>query len=206
MRPLIDSADPVIGYLARRREALAVEAIRLDLALIGYASQIRVMRRPPVVTGLEHFSMLDEETCGCGTCVEWHRRRTEFISCARLVPRGHKWSTCSCHVCRFIGRIQLNFLAATNRRDLLIAVSFHARHHSRHGERVMAWLAQEMQQPAYTLNWCAQEMSRYPVEWWLRRCEAQIGRFVSGPVFQDSTTTLDFQMHFPSTLMAMVEL
>ena len=182
-----------------------METALLDSALLGYASRIREPRLLPAVTGLEHYSMLDEESCGCGTCSDWHQRRGEFIACARLVPKGHKWSTCSCHVCRFIGRIQLNFLAATNRRDLLIAVSFHAQYHSRHGGKVMEWLAIEMRRATYTTNWCAQEMSRYPVEWWLRRCETQLSPFVKGSVFQDSTTTLDLQVHFPSSLEAMVE-
>jgi hypothetical protein len=150
--------------------------------------------------------MLEGSTCGCETCAEWDLRRSEFISVVKFVPKGHKWSTCSCSICRFIGRIQLNFLAATNRRDLLIETSYHAEYHSQHGTMVMAWLEQELKAPRYTVNWCAQEMSRYPLEWWLRRCEATLSPIVSGVVFKTGMLVSDLPVHFASSLMAVGEL
>lgn len=156
----------------------------------------------PVVPAVQHYPLTEGAECGCAICSEWDMRRGEFISAARLVPRAHKWSTCCCGICRFVGRIHLNFLAATNTRDLLIETSYHARHHSPFGERVMEWLHAELANPRYTVNWRAQEMSRYPMEWWFRRCEAVLGPVVSGAVFRDGMHVVDARVHFASSLAA----
>lgn len=197
------SSDATIGRLARRHVSLLAEATRLDVILATYAS--RPEHAPsvfPVVSALDHYPMSEGAECGCDTCAEWGMRREEFIRVTRLVPKGHKWSTCACGTCRFVGRIQLNFLAATNRRDLLIETSFHARYHSPFGVHVMAWLETEMTNPRYTVNWCAQEMNRYPLEWWLRRCENAVGPVVSGIVFRDAMHVTDARVHFGSSLVA----
>ena len=44
-------------------------------------------------------------------------------------------------------------------------------------------MPQEMRRPEYTENWRAQEMSRFPMAYWLRRCEAAVGPVISGAVF-----------------------
>jgi hypothetical protein len=197
------SLDAVVASTAERYMSLAAEAARLDLILSGYAS------RPecetvilPVVPAVQHYPLTEGAECGCTVCAEWDMRRGEFVAAARLVPKAHKWSTCGCGVCRFVGRIHLNFLAATNTRDLLIETSYHARHHSPFGEQVMQWLAVELANPKYTVNWRAQEMSRYPMEWWFRRCEAVLGPIVSGAVFRDGMHVVDAQVHFGSSLAA----
>ena len=198
------SLDPTIRRIAQRRQCVAVEAGRLDQALAAYASTTSPAVSGATVSALEHYSMRDTEACSCATCAEWQRRRAEFVAAVRFVPKGHKWSICSCPTCRFIGRIQLNLLAATNRRDLLIEMSFHARYHSRHGEPIMAWLETEMASPRYTVNWCAQEMSHYSVEWWMRRCETAIGVVASGMLFRDSVLADGIPQYQVSTLMVEV--
>lgn len=137
----------------------------------------------PVVDALRHYPMSDRAICGCGTCSEWRSRREELTDAMRFVPAGHKWSVCACARCRFVGRIQLNFVAASNVRDLLIEMSFHANFHSRHGGLVMAWLESEMRKPKYTVDWCAYELGRRPVDEFLGLAEKALSPVVSGIVF-----------------------
>jgi len=170
---------------------------------VAYADRIVAEEIKPPVSPLEHYSMLDAE-CGCSTCMDWETRRAEFVEAVTLVPKGHKWTICACPDCRFVGRIQLNYLAATNRRDLMIEMSFHARYHSRHGREVMAWLDQEMRNPSYTTNWLAQELSRFPVERWIKRCEMAVSGFVSGAVFSASAGVTHLTSYLGSTLGAEV--
>jgi hypothetical protein len=84
-------------------------------------------------------------------------------------------------------------------------MSFHARYHSRHGERVMAWLEEEMQKPGYTVNWCAQEMSRFPMARWLSRCNMAVSGDVGEEVFINSTMVTEMYTPFGSTLFADVD-
>lgn len=194
------SPDPVIRRVSRRRDILRRELDALA-ALIGtYTSCIQVRDGRPSMSLLEHYSMLDAPECGCVTCMEWELRRSEFVEALPFVPKGHKWTICACPDCRFVGRIQLNYLAAANRRDLLIEMSFHARHHSTHGRLVMAWMEKELTNPAYTVNWCAQEMSRFPVERWIKRCEMAVSGVVSGAVFVAAAGRMDFTVHTASSL------
>jgi hypothetical protein len=197
------SPDPVVRAVAARRNALLAEAARLDSVLAAYAS------RPysgsstfPVVSAVAHYSMMEGAECSCVVCAEWDTRRSEFVAASRLVPKEHKWSTCACGVCRFVGRIHFNYLAAANTRDLLIGVAFHATYHSPFSEQVMRWFEVELQDRRYTVNWRAREMSRYPVEWWLERCEGALGPVVSGEVFRESMHVTDMYVHFGSSLEA----
>jgi len=195
------SVDPVVGNVVSRYHMLVVEAAKLDSILKAYADRPVAVAEPlPIVPAVQHYPFTEGNECGCAICVEWDMRRDESISAAKLVPKGHKWSTCGCGACRFVGRIHLNFLAATNTRDLLIETSYHAHHHSPFGEKVMTWLGQELTNPRYTVNWRAQEMSRYPMEWWFRRCEAALGPIVSGAVFRDGMHVVDARVHFASSL------
>ena len=187
-----------------RRNALMARITSLYDALTAYAMHTPVQEDRLPVSPLEHYSMLDAPDCGCGTCADWEQRRAEFVEAATLVPKDHKWTICACPDCRLVGRIQLNYLAATNRRDLLIEMSFHARYHSRHGALIMAWLANEMKNPAYTINWCAQEMSRYPLERWISRCEMAVSGLVSGTVFRATAGVTDFVSSLGSSLNAQI--
>ena len=196
------SDDPAIRHLEQRRAAVQAELHRLHAGLTDYANRVRTPEVRPMIAPIEHYSMLDAPDCGCPTCMDWEGRRAEFVAAVELVPKGHKWTVCACTACRFVGRIQLNYLAATNRRDLLIEVSYHAQHHSTHPNVVMAWLAQEMRRPEYTVNWCAQEMSRFPLERWLKRCEAAVSGQVSGAVFCDSAMRTSFFTPGTSSLLA----
>lgn len=203
MHDASSSLDAVVRTTAKRYMSLAAEAARLDMILAGYASRPTCEATViPAVPAVQHYPLTEGAECGCGICAEWDMRRDEFVAAARLVPKAHKWSTCGCGTCRFVGRIHLNFLAATNTRDLLIETSYHARHHSPFGEQVMQWLSQELANPKYTVNWRAQEMSRYPMEWWFRRCEAVLGPVVSGAVFRDGMHVVDAQVYFASSLAA----
>lgn len=198
------SSDSAIQYFVNKREALKSEMKVLADRLQSYARQIIVAVERPAISPQEHYNMLDEEICGCGTCVDWDRRRKEFSRVIKLIPKGHKWTVCACSLCRFVGRFQLNLLAAANRRELLIEMSFHARFHSHHGGLVMNWLRVEMQNPTYTLNWCAQEMSRYPMERWLQRCEMAVSGVAGGPVFVASARMTDAVANVGSSLAAEV--
>lgn len=200
------SPDPVIRRIAARREMVLAEMQRVRAMLELYVQQQRQETVRSPVSPLEHYSMLDAPDCGCQTCIEWEQRRAEFVEVVALVPKGHKWTICACAICRFVGRIQLNWLAAQNRRDLLIEMSFHARYHSRHGVHVMAWLEQEMQNPSYTINWCAQEMTRFPMERWIRRCETAVSGLVSGAVFLDAAGVTGFESRIGSSLAAETQL
>jgi len=192
-----------VREVARRHAALVAEASALDRVLTAYAAASpRELPRVPTVSALDHYPFSEGAECGCDTCMEWMLRRSEFIDASRLIPKGHKWSTCTCVPCRFVGRIHLNHLAATNTRDLLIGMSYHARHHSPFGRQVMEWLEVELRKPAYTVNWRAQEMSRFPLEWWFRRCEATLGPVVSGEVFGSNMGVDQLPVHFMSSLLA----
>jgi hypothetical protein len=186
-----DSADLVVRFMVARHQYLLLELARLQAVLIVYVTGIQPKVERPAISLLEHYAMLDAPECGCSICLDWEQRRLEFVEAVPLIPKGHKWTICGCPRCRFVGRLQLNYLAATNRRDLLIEMSFHARYHSRHGNAVMAWFEREMRNPAYTDNWCAQEMSRFPVERWIKRCEMAVSGFVSGAVFQIAAGVTD---------------
>jgi hypothetical protein len=200
---LEDSLDPVIQRIVARRGELLAEMARTRAMLGIYMQQQRApeLERAPI-SPLEHYSMLDAPDCGCATCLEWEQRRAEFVSVVALVPPKHKWTICACPICRFVGRIQLNWLAAQNRRDLLIEMSFHARYHSHHGVEIMAWLKEEMKNPAYTVNWCAQEMTRFPMERWIRKCETAVSGIVSGAVFIDSSGVTHYEARLGSSLIA----
>ena len=101
----------------------------------------------------------------------------------------------------------MNYLAATNRRDLLIEMSFHARFHSLHGGLIMQWFHQEIRNPSYTDNLVrAQEMSRFPVERWLMRCEMAVSGTAGGPVFQASARRIDYVERSSSSLSAITDL
>jgi hypothetical protein len=195
------SPDPTVRAFAEKRRRLTCEAVALDTVLAGYNGVV-VPPQPnhPVISALEHYSIWDEN-CGCRTCREWAIRQSEFKAVEKLIPKDHTYSTCSCSVCRVIGRIQINQLAADNCRNLLIEVSYHA-HHSSHGRLIMTWLEQEMTLPRYTINWCAQELSRYPVEYWVRRIENALGSVVSGKVFNHDIHSIDAEVYFPSSLTA----
>jgi hypothetical protein len=197
------SQDPIVRAAAEKRLRLAAEASILDTVLAAYAGiTVTQMTEHPAISALEHYSIWDTN-CGCKTCSEWSRRQAEFNAVKRMVPKDHNYSTCSCPICRVVGRIQLNALAAANCRDLLIEISFHAEHHSPYGALVMRWLDQEMALPRYTVNWCAQEMSRYTMGWWLSRIENALSPQVSGAVFKNGMHTTDLQVHFGSSLNAM---
>lgn len=174
-----------VAALAARRASLVAEAARLDQVLDAYAQapSHRPLFAEPAVSLLRHYAMTDRSLCGCAVCTEWRQRRDELVSALRFVPAGHRWSVCACPDCRFAGRIQLNYVAASNVRDLLIEISYHAFHHSRHGDRVMQWLEGELRRPRYTVDWCAYELGRRPVDEWLILCERALAPVVSGIVF-----------------------
>jgi hypothetical protein len=201
----LDSPDPAVRYIAERRAYLLEEINRLGRSLVAYAKNVPEVDSRPPVSLQDHYAFLDAPECGCATCRDWELRRAEFVTASKLVPKGHKWTICGCHACRFVGRIQLNYLAATNRRDLVIEMSFHARYHSRHGGLVMSWVEREMQNPVYTVNWCAQEMSRFPMERWLKRCEMAVSGVVSGAVFIDAAGVTEATSYMASTLNAEVD-
>jgi hypothetical protein len=200
----MNSTDPVMQVLAQKQDTIAQ-----NLAITGRRLQTYVRQTRPTVARLaispqDHYDMLDEGDCGCMACADWDLRRQEFIRVTKLIPKGHKWTVCACALCRFVGRFQLNLLAAANRRELLIEMSFHAHFHSRHGKLVMDWLEQEMCNPIYTINWCAQEMSRYPMERWIKRCETAVSGQAGGPVFVTSTMRTDAIANLGSSLSAEV--
>lgn len=206
MRDPTQSEDDVIRYFVKQYSDLQKSFSNVAAYIKAYSSKVeQPAPRGPAISLQEHYSMLDEEDCGCHVCAEWTQRREEFIRASKIIPKGHKWSVCSCNDCRFVGRFQLNLLAAANRRELLIEMSFHARYHSRHGHTVMRWIVQEMAQPSYTDNWCAQEMNRFPMERWLQRCESAVSGVVGGPVFINSTMVTDLITHFGSSLNADVD-
>ncbi len=188
--------------LLTKRNALDAKRIAIEHYLLAYARQAVPAIIRTVISPQEHYNMLDEGECGCLACADWDLRRTEFLRATKLLPKGHKWTVCACDTCRFVGRFQLNLLAAANRRELLIEMSFHARYHSRHGKLIMEWLATEMKNPSYTINWCAQEMSRYPMERWIQRCETAVSGLAGGPVFITSARMTDAIANIGSSLLA----
>lgn len=197
------SPDPAVRRIAEHYEDKVTELNNLARFILAYGECIKPVEPRMPVSPLEHYAMLDEEKCGCLTCLDWEQRRKEFIEVIDLVPKGHVYTTCDCPDCRFVGRIQLNFRAADNRRDLLIEMSFHARYHSTYGTLIMQWLDHELQSPVYTLNWCAQEMSRFPVERWIKRCEVALRMVVSGAVFRVAAGhAVDYIAEIRSTLNA----
>ena len=180
------SADSRVQALADRFARLRGEAARIDAMLGAYAATTFACddgRTVPRVDPLRHHAMLDDEACGCAVCTDWATRRGELDRAMRFVPAGHRWSICACPDCRFVGRLQLNYMAAANLRDLMIEVAFHAAYHSRHGERIMAWFEAEVAGPRYTTKWCAYELGRRSVEECLARCERDLSPVLSGAVF-----------------------
>lgn len=203
-----NSLDSAVRLLAEQyREASErVERFRAHLMVYADGQSSENTCRSLPVSAEEHYGFDESADCGCSICADWETRRAEFVAVASLVPKGHKWTVCGCDSCRFVGRFQMNLLAATNRRDLLIEMSFHARFHSLHGERIMEWFHREIRDPSYTDNWCAQEMSRYPVERWLMKCNMAVSGSVGGPVFQDSARRIDFVERSSSSLEAVTDL
>jgi hypothetical protein len=97
--------------------------------------------------------------------------------------------------------MHLNYVAASNVRDLAIEMAFHADYHSDHGEAVMAWFEREIASPKYTLNWCACEIGRRPMDEWLKKCEAALSSVLSGAVFAAGEgRRLHFSAEFASQL------
>lgn len=200
------SQDDTIRYLLAQYAQLNSAFTEMSGYIQAYSERVEPPpMRGPAISLQEHYSMLDQEDCGCQVCAEWTQRREEFIRATRSIPKGHKWSVCACGDCRFVGRFQLNLLAAANRRELLIEMSFHARYHSRHGAQVMAWITQELKGSSYTDNWCAQEMNRFPMERWLQRCEHAVSGAISGAVFIASAGVTDLFTPFSSSLTADVD-
>lgn len=182
------SPDPRIAKLSRRWVFLSAEIDRVGRMLGAYAalacaSGTTVSSGTASVPLLRHASMSNRESCGCRICTEWRIRGQEFVEAARLVPKGHRWSICACADCRFVGRMHLNYVAASNVRDLAIEMAFHASYHSDHGEAVMEWFEQEIVRPHYTLNWCACEISRRSMDEWMDKCERALSPVLSGVVF-----------------------
>lgn len=138
----------------------------------------------PVLPAIDHYSVVDQESCGCDLCMEWVVRRRELDEAMGLVPTGHKWSTCGCRVCRFVSRVHQGFMATSNMVDLISEMSFYASLHSSHGAKVMDWIEREIQSPVYTLNWKAREANKFSMDWWIRKGETTLGPLVSGKVFQ----------------------
>lgn len=182
MRPA-DSPDAAVRAVLVRRDGLAAEVVRIDAALEAYAAAFVARPAGPVVPLIRHFAMTDGTACGCGVCSEWRSRQDELAAALRLVPDGHRWSVCACADCRFVGRLQFNYRAASNLRDSLIEVAYHARFGSEHGEKVMEWFERERLRPKYTVEWCAYELGRRPVDEWLDLCESALAPVVSGAVF-----------------------
>lgn len=178
------SPDPVIRRVALRRSAVAAEIRRLDSLIEVYAAQVKPTPVRMSVPPIEHYGMLDSEDCGCEICTDWTARRAEFVAAIPLMPKGHKWSLCACDACRFVASMHTGFLAATNRRDLLIETAYHARHSTKYGTQVMNWLGGELQRTKADVKWSAQELSRQPMQHWLKKCEAVVGPAVSGIVFR----------------------
>ena len=182
--PPTESPDLRIRALARKREWLGVQLARVTQLLCTYASvQPKEQPRHAEVDALDHASIMENGMCGCEVCVEWRTRREEFKSALEFVPQGHRWSICACPACRFVGQMHVNFTAATNKRDLLIEMAFHATYHTMHSREVMGWLHQEMKNPRYTPDWCAYEIGRRPMEVWLEACETALSPMLSGTVF-----------------------
>jgi hypothetical protein len=203
---LSSSPDPVICSLIARKQAVDDELAILRQAFQAYlACDVQVDERPERAA-LAHYSMLDSSNCGCAVCKEWEQRRAEFVSASSLIPKGHKWTICGCADCRFVGRIQLNYLAASNRRDLLIEMAFHAHFHSRSGRAIMAWLDVELQKPQYTTNWMAQEFTRFPMERWLRKCEMALTSVLSGQVWIPAAGVTELLAPLGSSLAAIAEM
>lgn len=198
------SADPAARLLAVRYREASRRADALRAYLVVYAEG-RSLESGDVLESVSaeaHYGFDELVDCGCAICVEWTVRRAEFVSATSLIPKGHKWTVCGCDACRFVGRFQMNYLAAANRRDLLIEMSFHAWYHSLHGARVMEWYRQEIQNPVYSDNWMAQEFTRYPMERWLMKCNTALSGSVGGPVFQASARRLDYIERSSSSLTA----
>lgn len=177
------SLDPAIRQLAVRRTEMVTEAARLDGLIDVYVLHVKPQEVRPAAVPIEHYGMLDSQACGCAICSEWLQRREELVDALKLMPKGHKWSLCACDTCRFIAVTHTGFLAAVNRRDLLIETAYHARHSTKYGAQVMHWLAGEMERTRQNIKWSAQELSRQPMSHWLRKCEAVVGPQVSGVVF-----------------------
>jgi hypothetical protein len=181
----MQSPDPRIQALFAQRERLKEEIRRNDVILERYAAAhvSGTALTAPRVDALQHYHMSDNAVCGCSVCFDFRNRREELALATRLIPTGHRWSICGCAECRFVGRIQLNYMAASNLRDLMIEMSFHANYHTDHGEQVMRWFETEIAKPIYTVAWCAYELGRRPVEEWITRCERDLSPVVSGQVF-----------------------
>ena len=177
------SADPRVRAAFAQHNALCAEQQKLCAHLRVYAQHKKPKRNFKCLPATQHYALTDNIGCDCNVCSLWLDAQQEYVAAMQLLPKGHKWSTCTCSGCRFIGRVHLNFLAATNKRDLLIEMSYYAHHHSAHGVRVMEWLDAELQLPTYTVTWCAQELGRFPVSHWLQKCQAAISAQVGGAVF-----------------------
>ncbi len=129
---------------------------------------------------VEHYAVT--EACGCKFCKEW-QLRVEETHRAETLTANHGFD-CMCLCCRVSRKIRIGFLAAQNKRDFLSEMSFHAVFRSSRADLVMRWTLLKLEDPRMTLNWCAIELPRLPMQYWLSRCEHALAPQMQGVVFQ----------------------
>jgi hypothetical protein len=140
----------------------------------------RAVNRELLICALNHYAVTDD--CMCMFCSEWKQRISETQRTAKLTA-GHSFD-CMCLYCRVSRKIRIGFLAAQNRRDFLSEMSFHAFFRSNRPDLVMRWALIKLDDPRMTSNWCAIELPRLPMQYWLSRCERSLAPQVYGGVFR----------------------
>jgi hypothetical protein len=173
--------------LLTRREILRFEAARLDRLLTINAKQAAddESSQNPVLALLDHHSVTEQTECACTLCLEWTSRRSDLKRILNFQPQGHRWSICDCRDCQIIRDMHTNYMAATNKRDLFIELSFYATHHTKKPEAVMTWFNQEFKKPNYSAKWCAHKINQIPMSFWLQKCENALSGMFSGRVFPE---------------------
>lgn len=133
--------------------------------------QTKFVCEPSPVTGIvspfEHYALNNSTECQCALCVAyWMARdamarandklKTKVCNCALCKTntkraRGQRFSaahhvSCRCVWCEEVKATTEAFMAAQNRRDIWVEMSYHATHDEEieDGRTLMAWLADEL--------------------------------------------------------------
>lgn len=129
---------------------------------------------------LDHFDIGEDDTCTCYYCDMWRKRR-DTVDRARMLFHSRRCRCNNCAAdpkntiwkCTYYQKAQYGFIAAANRRELWIEMSYHARHgQDQDGAELMQWLDAKIRSMEKTRSgksrdgWWALHAERTPLETW----------------------------------------
>jgi hypothetical protein len=129
---------------------------------------------------LDHYDITELDDCACRYCDVWRKRR-DLVDRARMLFNARRCICRNCAAdpkntiwkCTTYQKAQYAFLAAANRRELWIEMSYHAKFGAEQdGNELMGWLDQKIRSMEVTAKgksrdgWWALHAERTPLENW----------------------------------------